>query len=87
MLIVSAKQAILPGHADPVAATLEISSEAGKIIQIYEAAKTRQDYSNVDDNHFIQLEDDQILLPGLVDAVCQRRLITPGLSLLANFRH
>lgn len=69
--VVTARAAVLPGRDEPCPATIEISLETGRIVEVHETQRTRGEYEGrvTEDANFLVLDDDQILLPGLVDAV------------------
>ncbi|KAA1468042.1 allantoinase [Dentipellis sp. KUC8613] len=65
--IYTGSQVLLPGSKAPQPATIEVSSDTGKIVAVHREQRSRDTYPNVDDEHWIDAGD-LYLLPGLVDA-------------------
>ena len=74
-IVVVAHRAVLPGLADLTPATLEVSLINGRIAQIHLGTRTRADYPDVEDESFLELQENQVLLPGLVDCVSLSQLL------------
>ena len=62
-LYVTARRAVLPDSAWPVAATLEIDTVSGKIIAVHQPGFV----VGMKDVTYIEVPDDKILLPGLIE--------------------
>jgi hypothetical protein len=75
LLVVTAREAVLPSATEVQPATLEIDVATGKIKKVHRGIKRYEEYPSLPSESFIQLEEGQLLLPGLVDAVCSDALI------------
>lgn len=72
ILVIAAQEAVLPGATEVQPATIEVHRATGMIKHVHKTRKTRSDYATLPEDAFIELDDGQILLPGLVDAVSGR---------------
>lgn len=82
ILVVSAREAVLPGATELQPATIEVHRATGMIKRVHSVQKTRADYASLPEDAFIELEDGQLLLPGLVDAVSMHYKADYRLSVL-----
>ncbi len=70
--IFTGKNVLLPGSQVPQPATVIVSTETGKIIEVHAERHSRTDYPEIADDHWLELDDDKYLLPGLVEFVHSR---------------
>ena len=87
LLVVTAKHAVLPDDSDTQSATIEISLSTGKITRVHTSTRSPKDYSSLPAQRFLELEEGQILLPGLVDAVCKPSPIRVYSTLTVSSRY
>jgi len=59
---------LLPGSQVPQPATVLVSTKTGKIIEVYADRLIRTNYPEITDDHWLEVDDDKYVLPGLVDA-------------------
>lgn len=64
--IFSGQQVMLPGKDTPVAASIEVDLDTGKILAIHEGMHHRSEFTQVDDNHWTDAGAD-VIIPGLVE--------------------
>jgi allantoinase len=60
---------LLPGSQVPQPATVLVSSKTGKIIEVHAERLDRTVYPEITDDHWLEVDDDKYLLPGLVEYV------------------
>ena len=58
---------LLPGSQVPQPATVLVSTKTGKIIEVYAERHLRTNYPEITDDHWLEVDDDKYLLPGLVE--------------------
>lgn len=68
MLVLTGNYILLPGNDSPRAATIEISSETGKITAVHNERRGRDAYPSIDASAWIDAGD-KFILPGLVEYV------------------
>ena len=78
-LVVTSKNAVLPRSSEAQPATVEIDLSSGLITAVHLHYATRDQYSALDEDAFLDLQD-KYLLPGLVDS--HVHLNEPGPSTL-----
>ncbi|KZT37529.1 allantoinase [Sistotremastrum suecicum HHB10207 ss-3] len=67
LIVFTSENVVLPDHEGPVAATIEVNRETGKIVRILLGRSTRYDYRSLSDDQWVDAGS-LYLLPGLVDA-------------------
>lgn len=60
---------LLPGSQLPQPATILVSAETGKIVEVRAERLVRTDFPGITDDHWLEVDDDKYLLPGLVEYV------------------
>ena len=60
---------LLPGSQVPQPATILVSAKTGKIIEVHAERLDKTDYPEIIDDHWLEVEDDKYILPGLVEYV------------------
>jgi allantoinase len=58
---------LLPGSQVPQPATVLVSTKTGKIIEVHVERLIRTNYPEIIDDHWLEVDDDKYLLPGLVE--------------------
>jgi hypothetical protein len=62
-LVVLAPRALLPGSDLPQAATIEVDTTTGKILEVHHGLKPEL----AADNEVLKVDESRILLPGLIE--------------------
>ena len=66
---------LLPGSPVPQPATVLVSAKTGKIIEVYTERLVRTHHPAITDDHWLEVDDDKYLLPGLVEYVQSRPVV------------
>lgn len=73
--VYTGNNALLPGSQVPQPATVLVSAKTGKIIEVHAGRLVRTDYPEITDDHWLEVDDDKYLLPGLVEYVQSRPVV------------
>jgi hypothetical protein len=65
MRVIVSDNVVLPQNENPIPATIEL--ETGKIIRIYNEKKPRDHYPQLNDDDWIQVNPQLVILPGIVE--------------------